>query len=111
MRNVTGHAAIESDNVVQIQALDDDRTYEVTDGERCLGAIKFQDGPIGEVGRNGLMIEHVIAIALDRIWHFQKIKPCRENSIAIMKLEEAINYLHCRTRDRAARGVEGTSQA
>ena len=35
---------------------------------------------------------------------------CRENSIAITKLEEALLWLNKRTQDRIARNVEGTSQ-
>jgi hypothetical protein len=33
--------------------------------------------------------------------------PCRENSIAITKLEEALMWLNKRTADRVKRGVEG----
>jgi hypothetical protein len=33
--------------------------------------------------------------------------PCRENALAITKLDEALLWLEKRTRDRVARGVEG----
>jgi hypothetical protein len=33
--------------------------------------------------------------------------PCRENSIAITRLEEALMWLDKRTANRDARGVEG----
>lgn len=33
---------------------------------------------------------------------------CRENALALTALEEALMWLQKRTRDRLARGVEGT---
>lgn len=36
--------------------------------------------------------------------------PCRENSLAITKLEEALHWLEARTKNRKAAGVEGTSE-
>lgn len=41
----------------------------------------------------------------DRIKH-----PCRENSIAITKLEEALIWLDKRKKDRIERGVEGQNK-
>lgn len=38
-----------------------------------------------------------------------KAYPCRENSISITKLEEAIHWQEARTRDREQRKVEGTN--
>jgi hypothetical protein len=35
---------------------------------------------------------------------------CRENAVAITKLEEALMWLRKRTMDREARGVVGTSK-
>ncbi len=35
---------------------------------------------------------------------------CRENAIAITKLEEALQWLQWRTAAREARGIEGTHQ-
>ena len=77
--------------------------------------IRWQDGPLGEVGSperkepNGAFVEGVIAAALDRLRHYQLTKfNCRENSLAITKLEEALHWCQHRTADREARGVEGT---
>jgi hypothetical protein len=36
--------------------------------------------------------------------------PCRENAVAITKLDEALLWLEKRTRVRIERGVEGTNQ-
>ena len=73
--------------------------------------VKFQEGPIKENGVNGCHNEDLIAIVLDRLQCLnQGDFKCRENSIAITKLEEAMMWLNRRTLDRRSRGVEGTSQ-
>lgn len=73
--------------------------------------VSFQKGPIKENGVNGCHNEDLIAIVLDRLYSLnQGDFKCRENSIAITKLEEAMMRLNKRTADRKARGVEGTSQ-
>lgn len=72
--------------------------------------IPFQNGPIAEAGVNGISGEALIAIVIDRLQCFQKGPyACRENALALTKLEEAMHWLQHRTRDRLARGVEGTS--
>ena len=72
--------------------------------------IDFQNGPIKENGVNGCHQEDLIAICIDRLQHFQKGDySCRENAIALTKLEEALLWLGKRTQDRLNRGVEGTS--
>lgn len=77
--------------------------------------IKWQNGPLGRdedgtrIEPNGAFVEGVIAAALDRIQYYQGTKfKCRENAIAITKLEEALHWLQHRTVDREARKVEGT---
>lgn len=71
--------------------------------------IVFQHGPIPTVGVNGLSIESLLAICADRLECFQSGEfACRENALAITKIEESLHWLHARTRDRVARGVEGS---
>ena len=73
--------------------------------------IGFQDGPIGEVGVNGITQEALLAIVIDRLRGFQSGEfKCRENAIALTHCEDALLWLQKRTRDRLARGVEGTNQ-
>lgn len=75
-----------------------------------VGQIQFQKGPIKENGVNGVMNEDLIAMVIDRLQSFQDSEyKCRENAIAITKLEEALLWLGKRTADRNRRGVEGTS--
>jgi hypothetical protein len=76
-------------------------------------SITWQNGPLAVDGTrrepNGAFVEDVIAAAVDRIQFYQAGKfKCRENALAITKLEEALHWLDARTRDREARGVEGT---
>ena len=73
------------------------------------GYVKFQDGPIKEVGVNGCHQEDLIAICIHRFQSFQAGGfKCRENALALTKLEEALHWLKHRTEDRVERGVEGT---
>lgn len=74
-------------------------------------AILFQNGPIAEAGVNGITQEVLLAVVIDRLRSFQAGPyACRENALALTKLEEAQHWLHHRTRARMARGVEGTHQ-
>lgn len=71
--------------------------------------ISFQNGPINEVGVNGLTQEVLLAIVSDRLRSFQAGQyACRENALALTKIEEAQHWLHSRTLARMQRGVEGT---
>lgn len=71
--------------------------------------IKWQEGTVSEVGSNGTQVQDVIEILLDRLRKFNaESLSCRENSLAITKLEEARMWLDERTRDRTVRNVEGT---
>lgn len=75
-----------------------------------VGEVHFQEGPIKECGVNGVCNEDLIAMVITRLEHFQKSEfACRENALAITKLEEAMLWLRKRTMGRNARGVEGTS--
>ena len=77
--------------------------------ELTLTNIHFQEGPIKENGVNGVMNEDLIAMVINRLEHFNQSEfRCRENSMAITKLEEALLWLRKRTMGREQRGVEGT---
>lgn len=82
-------------------------------------SIQWQEGPLGRDDErqepNGAFAETVIAAAKQRLEFYQKanrgIFACRENAMAITKLDEALLWLDKRTRDREARQVEGTHRA
>lgn len=77
---------------------------------RPLGKVRFQCGPIKENGVNGVANEDLIAMVITRLEHFNQSEfRCRENSMAITKLEEALLWLRKRTIGREKRGVEGTN--
>lgn len=74
-----------------------------------LQKVQFQEGPIKESGINGVMNEDLIAMVICRLEHFNESDfSCRENSMAITKLEEALLWLRKRTMGREQRGIEGT---
>ena len=58
---------------------------------------------------DGTTNEEVLAMLLNRLRFLNAKMPCRENSIAITKMEEALLWLNERTAERTRRGVEGTS--
>lgn len=71
--------------------------------------ILFQNGPIAEAGVNGITQEVLLAIVSDRLRSFQAGPfACRENALALTKIEEAQHWLQQRTLARMRRGVEGT---
>ena len=84
--------------------------YQVLIGPKTL-SLEFQNGPVKEAGVNGLTNEALLAVLAHRIGVLNKKFPCRENSLAITKIEEASLWLGKRTADRIARGVEGEHKA
>lgn len=73
--------------------------------------IRFQNGPLQEVGANGVSNEALLAVVEDRLQGFQSGScACEENALALAAVQEAMKWLKKRTQDRIARGVEGTSQ-
>lgn len=71
--------------------------------------IPFQDGPIAEVGINGLTHEALITILIDRLTAFQSGPYANKyNADALKHLTAAQERLQARTKDRMAQGVEGT---
>jgi hypothetical protein len=71
---------------------------------------KIQNGPIKEKGKNGCQIDDLIEVALEFIKTANSRYACRENALAITKLEEALMWLEQRKKNREKRGVEGLSQ-
>lgn len=79
---------------------------------QTLQFIEKQPNPLGAEGaletvNNGTTNEEVLAVLINRMNYLQAKFPCRENAIVITKLDECAMWLEKRTRDRAARGVEG----
>lgn len=73
--------------------------------------VSFQKGPVAESGVNGVFMEDLLEICRHRLQCFQAGNfVCRENALALTKIEEALHWLNHRTADRQRRKVEGTSQ-
>lgn len=76
----------------------------------CASKIKFQNGPVAEKGVNGCTNEDLLAVVVDRLEYLQAGPfPCRENALALTKIQEALHWLKHRTEKRKKRGVEGTN--
>lgn len=80
---------------------------ELLSGVETSFQIPFQKGSIKTNGRNGIMIEELLEICVDRITTLNNKFPSEENVVAIKSIITAINALDDRTRDRVKRNVEG----
>lgn len=69
----------------------------------------MQNQPIQELGVNGCQVDELIGAAKVILEGLNKKFPCRQNALAITKLEEAMHWLTDRRNDREKRGVEGKS--
>lgn len=121
MREITSHKVNGLNDAIKITVEDEPgqggacheylMVLEASADGSCKGALKirFQNGPIKECGFNGFSQEALLAIVEDRMKSFQAGPyACRENAIALTKIQEAMHWMHHRTRERLARGVEGT---
>jgi hypothetical protein len=115
MREIHDHRVNPANDQISIRVVDEpgaggaNHKYDVMLPSGDTTTIDFQNGPIAEAGVNGITQEVLIAICIDRLRRFQAGPyACRENALALTKLEEAQHWLHSRTRARMARGVEGT---
>lgn len=71
--------------------------------------INFQNGPLLEEGYNGISQEALLAIVEDRLKCFQAGPYATgDNAEALAHVQAAMECLHRRTKERMARGVEGT---
>lgn len=70
----------------------------------------LQNQPIKECGVNGCQVDELIEAAKLILVGLNKNFPCRQNSRAITKLDEALHWLTDRRNERESRGVEGTNQ-
>ena len=127
MRMIDDHKVNPANDVLEIKVLDEpgsggaNHAYLITgfdnttnpsdpddqDPDACL--ILFQNGPIAEVGVNGVTQEALLAVVADRLRSFQKGPfACKANACALTHIEEAQHWLQQRTIERMRRGVEGT---
>lgn len=82
---------------------------ESIDGKKVLD-VKFQSGGTATNEKNGIFIEDLLIVAYAKLDEFNKAFPCRENSLALTKIEEAILWLTARKAERESRGVYGKDE-
>lgn len=79
------------------------------DGQNDRCVLLFQNGPIAEVGVNGITHEALLEILIDRLNGFQAGRYANQyNAAALEYLRDAQRALQRRTAERLERGVEGT---
>lgn len=119
MRELTSHKVNAVNDGLKITVVDEPGhgaachkyRIEPTIGNALGILIEFQNGPIKEVGINGVTHEALLAILIDRLEGFQSGKyACADNQEALEACRTAQKILKRRTEARAARGVEGTHQ-
>lgn len=121
MRTVEYHKINPANDTLEIRVMDApgaggaNHIYEVQqpNSANCETlVVAFQNGPIAEVGVNGVTQEVLLAIVIDRLRSFQAGPfSSRENALALTRCEEALHWLQQRTLDRMRRGVEGRTAA
>lgn len=79
-------------------------------------SVTWQNGPLGRGDErqepNGAFVETLIAVAAQRIEHYQASKfRCDKNQDALDHLNTALRLLGERTQEREERKVEGTHTA
>jgi len=119
MRSITDHVTNPVNDRIQINTLDDpgsggaNHVYKIGSAKDDWSqTLRFQNGPIGEVGVNGVTQEVLLAIVVDRLRSFQAGPfSCVENKEALGYAQAALDALKKRTMDRVARNVEGRSVA
>lgn len=118
MREITDHKLNGLNDAISILVMDEPGSgganhrylisFENAEKEMQNTHIEFQNG-ILEAGFNGLSNEALLAVVIDRMRGFQSGPfKSRENACALTHFEEGLFWLQKRTRDRMARGVEGT---
>lgn len=127
MRELTSHKVNGLNEALQIIVCDEPgqggacHVYQIIDISKqsdtpdqagtVLCDVSYQNGPIQEFGVNGISNEALLSIVEDRLASFQAGPfSCRENAVALTKVQEAMMWLQKRTLDRMRRGVEGTNQ-
>ena len=91
-------------NFISIENIDDVK------GVAPVVKFTIQSDPIGEVGINGCQALDMLKYTRFLFESLNEAFPCRENSLTITKIEEAIHWQEARTADRLRRKVEGKNE-
>ena len=88
-------------NFIKLQNVEDVK------GVAPIVSFQIQSDPISEVGVNGVQALDILKYTKCLFESLNEAFPCRENSLTITKIEEAIHWQDARTKDRQRRLVEG----
>ena len=91
--------------------VDDQPIKFLTKEGELRAVIGMQSGPVGKYGVNGLQVDDILEFAVRELRQLNKGLPCRDTSIAITHVEDAILRLKRRRELRQQQGVEGTNQS
>ena len=72
--------------------------------------VKFQEGGSATTAKNGVFIEDLLIVAYAKLNEYNKTLPSRENSLALTKIDEALQWLHYRKTEREYRNVYGKEE-
>lgn len=72
--------------------------------------IDWQSGGTATHEKNGAFLEEVLAVVYTQLKNLNNEFPCRENSIALTKIEEAVLWLVARKAEREQRNVYGKNE-
>lgn len=120
MREITSHIHPEYNNGLRVHVMDEAgpggacHEYAITANpgkyEKDVALIKFQKGPVAEVGHNGILEGQLVAIMIDRYQAFQSGPfPSPEGAEILAHLCDIEALIHQRVTDRLARGVMSKS--
>ena len=107
MREITSHKVNGLNEALTINVMDEPgqggacHVYDILTPEGCPGntTIRFQNGPIQEVGVNGPSNEALLAVVRDRLECFQRGPyVCETNAHALNYVISAMDLLASRTR-------------
>lgn len=73
-------------------------------------SFNMQEGPINEVGENGLQLTDLLRFCQEYLLILDKPHPCEENQRTLDAIQLALRAQAERTVDRIDRGVEGYSK-
>lgn len=73
--------------------------------------VEFYEKAPDSTPLGGTTLEEMLRVSIARLKDLNSRFSCRENALAITKMEEALMWLNARTADREARGVEGQHTA
>ncbi len=78
-----------SESIVEVKSHGQDWLY-----------IKFQDGPIADVGPNGMCMLDILQAMIDRMNQFEAKWPREENRMSVLKMKEAQLWLKEKRENR-----------